>query len=1020
MTHQPTRRHRGFRTALLVSAVNMASAALNANAQSGAVSVTDGSTLNLPNPTYPNEVYNVGSGHGFYVSGTGSSIIGQNLSMTTTGSWGYPAYVRNGGTLILHDSRLQGTSGVVVDGAGAYAELNRGSITASGEAVRVSAGARASLDGTTVEAGNQATILSVDGSGVLTVRNARITASQGGSLTAYTGGRLVLSGGRLHIGQDAPNAYSGIVITDSTLEIDGTTIEIWSRYKDAINLTNQAHATLRDASVTMHGESASALSVPSILASATVTNTRFETFGRSVLGVDARTGAQVTWDGGSIVTHGDSAHGLYASTVFYDWQAQGIHQASIRARNLDITTTGSGAYGVISRTRDARIELDDVRVTTMQDRSTALYASLQGAILGVRNSTVRTYGAQAYGIDVNDRATLSVADSQLYTSGRNAAALLSRITTADDYTNVIPVTGSVLDTQNAPAVLVLGGGMDLTLRDSRVIGRSNGGDGTAILADDAYYASSGTIIPFNKAIVTADASRLTGDVLVRSGNAASTFSLSLRNASTLTGAVKARNGMLTLDATSQWHVRGDSSLGTLDNGGTVHFMAPAGCAFKTVTVHGNYTGHGGLLVMNAALGNDNSATDRLVVAGDTAGSTRVRINNAGGSGGLARNGIELVHVDGQSAGVFAQQGRVIVDGYEYTLYKGSLSDPGDGHWYLRSVALPTPPAPGGGPDRKWASPLVGAYLGNQTAAVRMFDHSLRDRMAAPHSTESDKSGDGRAVWLRVIGNRMDSEAARRELDLRTDTAIVQFGGDLAQWSGNGDDRWHLGLMAAYGHSTTDATNPVDYGNSRLRKARGKVDGYGVGAYATWYGDAALSAGPYVDAWLHYGWFDNEASASGGKADSYRSRNLSASLEAGYAFTLSDDGSRQLMIEPQAQVIVNRYRADDHRTAHGAEIHHADGDGITTRLGARMHGKTTTGHGVLPFVELNWLHGGTDDSLRFGGGAFAHDVPKDRYEIKAGLRARLAGNWQGWASVDWQTGNDGYRRLGGLAGLRYAW
>ena len=1019
MTHQPTRRHRGFRTALLVSAVNMASAALNANAQSGAVSVTDGSTLNLPNLTYPNPGYDVSSGHGFYVSGTGSTIIGQNLSMTTTGAWGYPAYVRNGGTLILHDSRLQGTSGVVVDGAGAYAELNRGSITASGEAVRVSAGARASLDGTIVEAGNQATILSVDGSGVLTVRDARITASQGGSLTAYTGGRLVLSGGRLHIGQDAPNAYSGIVITDSTLEIDGTTIEIWSRYKDAINLTNQAHATLRDASVTMHGESASALSVPSILASATVTNTRFETFGRSVLGVDARTGAQVTWDGGSIVTHGDSAHGLYASTVFYDWQAQGIHQASIRARNLDITTTGSGAYGVISRTRDARIELDDVRVTTMQDRSTALYASLQGAILGVRNSTVRTYGAQAYGIDVNDRATLSVADSQLYTSGRNAAALLSRITTADDYTNVIPVTGSVLDTQNAPAVLVLGGGMELTLRDSQVIGRSNGGDGTAILADDAIY-TNGTVIPFNKAIVTADASRLTGDVLVRSGNAASTFSLSLRNASTLTGAVKARNGTLTLDGTSQWHVRGDSTLGTLDNGGSVHFMAPAGGAFKTVTVHGNYTGRDGLLVMNAALGDDNSATDRLVVAGDTAGSTRVRINNAGGSGGLAGNGIELVHVDGQSAGVFAQQGRVIVDGYEYTLYKGSLSDPGDGHWYLRSVALPTPPAPGGGPDRKWASPLVGAYLGNQTAAVRMFDHSLRDRMAAPHSTESDKSGDGRAVWLRVIGNRMDSEAARRELDLRTDTAIVQFGGDLAQWSGNGDDRWHLGLMAAYGHGTTDATNPVDYGNSRLRKARGKVDGYGVGAYATWYGDAALSAGPYVDAWLHYGWFDNEASASGGKADSYRSRNLSASLEAGYAFTLSDDGSRQLMIEPQAQVIVNRYRADDHRTAHGAEIHHADGDGITTRLGARMHGKTTTGHGVLPFVELNWLHGGADDSLRFGGGAFAHDVPKDRYEIKAGLRARLAGNWQGWASVDWQTGNDGYRRLGGLAGLRYAW
>ncbi|EOW1856316.1 autotransporter outer membrane beta-barrel domain-containing protein, partial [Escherichia albertii] len=52
----------------------------------------------------------------------------------------------------------------------------------------------------------------------------------------------------------------------------------------------------------------------------------------------------------------------------------------------------------------------------------------------------------------------------------------------------------------------------------------------------------------------------------------------------------------------------------------------------TLTINGNYTANDGLLVMHTVLGDDNSVTDKLIVKGDTSGSTRIMVNNAGGLG----------------------------------------------------------------------------------------------------------------------------------------------------------------------------------------------------------------------------------------------------------------------------------------------------------------------------------------------------------------------------------------------------
>lgn len=46
---------------------------------------------------------------------------------------------------------------------------------------------------------------------------------------------------------------------------------------------------------------------------------------------------------------------------------------------------------------------------------------------------------------------------------------------------------------------------------------------------------------------------------------------------------------------------------------------------KTLTVKGNYVGNNGQLNIRTVLGDDKSATDRLIVEGNTSGSTTVYV-----------------------------------------------------------------------------------------------------------------------------------------------------------------------------------------------------------------------------------------------------------------------------------------------------------------------------------------------------------------------------------------------------------
>ncbi|PSH11012.1 autotransporter outer membrane beta-barrel domain-containing protein, partial [Yersinia pseudotuberculosis] len=95
---------------------------------------------------------------------------------------------------------------------------------------------------------------------------------------------------------------------------------------------------------------------------------------------------------------------------------------------------------------------------------------------------------------------------------------------------------------------------------------------------------------------------------------------------------------------------GDSVLsGNLISAGGIllsnHYTGGNGAATDDrLTVTGTYfgenngSGEGAWLVLDTVLGDDDSATDRLVINGDATGTTSVRVNNAGGLGDKTLNG----------------------------------------------------------------------------------------------------------------------------------------------------------------------------------------------------------------------------------------------------------------------------------------------------------------------------------------------------------------------------------------------
>ncbi|CQD43570.1 autotransporter outer membrane beta-barrel domain-containing protein [Yersinia mollaretii] len=462
----------------------------------------------------------------------------------------------------------------------------------------------------------------------------------------------------------------------------------------------------------------------------------------------------------------------------------------------------------------------------------------------------------------------------------------------------------------------------------------------------------------------------------------------------------------------------------LTNSGTVFIgnktSDGSGTTGNQLVVNGNYVGDNGLLHFNTALGDDNSATDSMIVNGNTSGTTNVSVDNAGGLGAKTLNGIELIQVNGQSDGDFVQSGRIVAGAYDYSLKRGAGQNAAN--WYLTSLS--NDPVNPGTPDdlgEEDKRPEAGSYTANLASANNMFVTRLHDRLGETQYIDV-LTGEQKvtSMWLRNEGGHNRSRDTSGQLKTQSNRYVMQLGGDIAQWSNNGLDRLHLGVMAGYGNSKSDTNARTGY------KSKGSVDGYSTGVYSTWYANDEDKSGLYVDGWAQYSWFNNTVQGEGLATEEYKSKGITASVESGYTFKIGENKSKNetYFIQPKAQVTWMGVKADDHTEANGTQVS-GKGDGnIQTRLGLRsyMKGHHESDNGkdreFQPFVEANWIHNTKDFGTNMNAVEVKQAGAKNIGELKVGVEGQLNKQLNVWGNVGQQLGDKGYSDTAVMLGVKY--
>ena len=227
-------------------------------------------------------------------------------------------------------------------------------------------------------------------------------------------------------------------------------------------------------------------------------------------------------------------------------------------------------------------------------------------------------------------------------------------------------------------------------------------------------------------------------------------------------------------------------------------------------------------------------------------------------------------------------------------------------------------------------------------------------------------------------------------------------------------------MGGYGtnHNKTNS-NMIDY------NSKGKVEGYNIGIYGTWYSNKEDRSGLYADSWLMYNWFDNEVNGDGLDKETYSSKGLTASLEGGYTFEIdkNSDGNA-FFIQPKAQAVYMGVKTDNHTESNGTIVELSGDGNIQTRLGVRLY----TGNSNFinrneknefqPFIEANWIHNTKEFGVIMDGVENKQSNAGDLAEVKLGTELKLNQNFDLWGNVAYQWGGSNYNDTQVTVGLKY--
>lgn len=831
------------------------------------------------------------------------------------------------------------------------------------------------------------------------------------SVTANQNQSIVMSDDVLNSNNDSNAVYANG--QNATIDTNGHTITTSGNRSSAANAANGGVVNVNGGAIDVHGASSRAVS--------------------------AEAGGIVNVNGTQILVDGINSNGVFANG------------GDIYLKQTTITTTNEKSYAIASEsTQSGYTGISDSQIITSGKNSHGINAS-QGN-LTVSDSDIKTTGNNARGISISNKAVIDLNNVSITTSGgeradglvvggvlkgQNLAVLAEG---SNSYAAVMADTG-VLDLQGSSLVSKQYAALDFTNQGNSRTGA------IATFGDSSLHGNTAAILAANSVgqidMINSTARSDMGILANIGSNAEITVDASQK--SVLSGTTSVVTGStlnILLSDGASWISGGDSTVTNLllDNGNLV-ISGPDATknVGNVVTVTGDYRGNNGNIEFNTVLAGDDSTTDKLIVQGNTSGKTFVTVNKAGGSGAQTLNGIELIHVDGQSDGEFTQTGRIAAGAYEYKLGRGTGTN--SGNWYLTSgkntpdplpnpepTPTPTPdskpePAPGGYDND--LRPEAGSYTANMAAANTMFVTRLHERLGPVQYTDI-MTGETKntSMWMRHEGGHNRWRDGTGQLKTQGNRYVVQLGGDIAQWGWGETDRWHLGVMAGYGndHNNTDSVR-TGY------RSKGSVNGYSTGLYATWFANDETHNGAYLDTWAQYGWFDNHVKGDGLPGESWKSKGLTASLETGYTwkageFSGSHGSLNEWYVQPQAQVVWMGVKADEHRESNGTRVENTGDGNVRTRLGVKTwikgHNRMDDGKSreFRPFVEVNWLHNTRDFGTRMNGVTVHQDGARNIGEVKAGVEGQINDRLNLWGNVGVQAGDKGYSDTSAMLGVKY--
>ncbi|MFP2768847.1 autotransporter outer membrane beta-barrel domain-containing protein [Oceanisphaera sp. KMM 10153] len=477
---------------------------------------------------------------------------------------------------------------------------------------------------------------------------------------------------------------------------------------------------------------------------------------------------------------------------------------------------------------------------------------------------------------------------------------------------------------------------------------------------------------------------------------------------------------------------------TVNNAGTIDMTTNSHSAADSLTVHGNYAGSDGRLLLQTVLGDDNAATDKLVVSGGSiTGSTHLVVTNRGGLGGLTKNnGIEVVQaLNGavSNADAFTLQGSPSAGAYQYYLFKGGVSAGSENSWYLRSSvvagpsgvspqpAVNTPPLPTAvaGAD---PIPLYRLEVPVYSVVVPAAQWMALQTLGTFHDRQGEQSllgkkADTPAGWGRVYGggfNKSWSGTVSPSFD--GSSKGYQVGHDLFASETDGGYNHRLGFFIGQSRLQGDIRGFAE-GFKDRRSGSVKLNGDNYGAY---WSMTDPQEGWYVDLVAMGTRLDGDNKSDRGVGMDNKGRVLTLSTEAGYPFPISE----HWVLEPQMQLINQQIDLDTQNDGISTVSFDSE-DYWTGRLGARLKGRyLVQDTPIEPYVRVNaWKTFSGIDTVTYDGVDRIESDHKSTYaDLGIGIVADLSPTVSVYLAADYSANMDANELEGasGNAGVRVSW